>query len=71
MTGGIMLPITEERFNCVKFTLAKGKSAAQAFVLEYTANDDNNLSTELLTKTLTIRCQKFPLFDANASGTRR
>ena len=70
MTGDIMLPIAEERFNCLTFTLAKDKSAAQAYVLEYTANDDDNWSTDLLTKNLTTRCQKFPLFDANASGTR-
>ena len=71
MTVGIMLPITEERFDLLKSTLANGKSAAQSFVLEYTANDDNNWSTELITTTLTTRCQKFALFDAHSSRTRK
>ena len=53
MTGGIMLPITDERFDWLKSSLAKAKSAAQGSLLEYTANDDNNWSNELLTKTLT------------------
>ena len=70
MTGSIMLPISEERFDWLKSALAKSKSEAQYYVLEYTANDDDNWSTDLLTKNLTTRCQKFPLFDANASGTR-
>ena len=66
-----MLPITEERFDWLKSALAKGKPEAQGFVQEYTANDDNNWSTELLKKTLTTRCQKFLLFDPNASRMRR
>ena len=55
MTGSIVLPITEERFDWLKSALAKGKPEAQGFVLEYTANDDNNWSTDLITKTLTTR----------------
>ena len=43
MTGGIMLPITKERFDCLNLS-SKGKSAAQALCAEYTANDDNNWS---------------------------
>ena len=71
MTGSIMLPISEERFDWLKSALAKSKSEAQYYVLEYTANDDNNWSTELITTTLTTRCQKFALFDAIASHTRK
>ena len=41
-TGGIMLPITEERFDRLNSTLGKDKTAAQGYVSEYTANDDNS-----------------------------
>ena len=47
-----------------------GKSMAQGYVPKDIASDENGWSIELLGENLVAKCQKFPLFDANASRMR-
>jgi hypothetical protein len=45
-------------------------SMAQGYVAKDIANDERGWSNEMLGKNLVAKCQKFPLFDANASRMR-
>ena len=47
-----------------------GKSMAQGYVPKDIASDESGWSIESLGENLVAKCQKFPLFDANASHMR-